>query len=190
MSNILEKTSQFRALHERSEGFIIPNPWDIGSAKVLEDLGFEALATTTAGFAFSVGKADGSTSREEVINNAGLIANAVSIPVNADLLNGFGDSPEEVAKTITLAGEAGLAGGSIEDTTGNPDAPLYDFNLAVERIEAAVEAARALDHPFVLTARCDGLFAGACELDYAIARIQAFEKSWCRCFIYSRPWES
>jgi 2-methylisocitrate lyase-like PEP mutase family enzyme len=175
MVSTLEKTHKFRALHARERGFILPNPWDAGSARLLEGLGFEALATTSAGYAFSIGQADGEITREAVIENARAIAAAVAVPVNGDLLNGFGDAPEAVAETIRLAGEAGLAGGSIEDTTGDPSRPLYDFDHAVERIQAAVEAARALPHPFVLTARCDGLFARACTVEEATRRILAYQ---------------
>lgn len=175
MISIAQKTQSFRDLHQRERGFIIPNPWDAGSARLLEDLGFEALATTSAGAAFSMGLADGAVSREAVLENARAIAAAVSVPVNGDLLNGFGDAPETVAETIRLAGEAGLAGGSIEDTTGDPSRPLYEFDHAVERVQAAVEAARALPEPFVLTARCDGLLARACTVEEAVRRVLAYQ---------------
>jgi 2-methylisocitrate lyase-like PEP mutase family enzyme len=169
------KTKTFRELHARERGFIIPNPWDAGSARLLEGLGFEALATTSAGAAFSMGQADGALTREAVLDNARAIAAAVNVPVNADLLNCFGDAPETVAETIRLAGDAGLAGGSVEDTTGDPSRPLYEINHAVERVQAAVEAARALPQPFVLTARCDGLLAKGCTVEEAFRRILAYQ---------------
>jgi 2-methylisocitrate lyase-like PEP mutase family enzyme len=175
MISIAQKTQRFRELHKRERGFIIPNPWDAGSARLLEELGFEALATTSAGAAFSMGVADGAISREAVLENARAICAAVSVPVNGDLLNGFGDAPETVAETIRLAAEAGLAGGSIEDTTGDPARPLYEFDHAVERVQAAVEAARSLPQPFVLTARCDGLFARACTVEEAVRRVLAYQ---------------
>src|SRR5215471_2323085 len=145
-----EKGRAFRALHERESAFIIPNPWDVGSARLLAHLGFEALATTSAGYAFSVGRRDNTTSRDEMMAHVRAIVSATDLPVSADLENGFGDDPGTVAETIRLAGATGLAGASIEDSTGRPDDPIYDFDLAVERIRAAVEVAWSLPFPFML----------------------------------------
>lgn len=153
------------------------NAWDAGSARVLEAAGFSGLGTTSSGFAWTVGQKDGETSRDLILENARAIVEAVDVPVSGDLLNGFGASPETVAETIRLAGKAGLAGGSIEDTTGDPAAPLFDRGLAKERIVAAVEAARNLGRPFVLCARADGLFAGACDLDEILARLTLYEEA-------------
>ncbi len=173
------KASDFRALHERDYPFIIPNPWDVGTARLLEMMGFEALATTSAGLAFSKGRPDGAgrLSREETIAHAAEIVFAVDLPVSADLENGFGDTPEEVYRTIRIASEAGLAGGSIEDATGRPEAPLYDHTLAVERITAAVEAARSLGTNFVLTARAENFLMGKANLDDTIRRLQDYDKA-------------
>ncbi|MGZ2259978.1 isocitrate lyase/PEP mutase family protein [Roseobacter sp. A03A-229] len=171
-----EKAKRFEELHA-SGCFVMANAWDAGSARVLEAAGFSALGTTSAGFAWAAGQKDGATSRDLLLANAKAIVNAVDIPVSGDLLNGFGASPETVAETIRLAADAGLAGGSIEDTTGDPAAPLFDRGLAKERIVAAVEAARGLDRPFVLCARADGLFAGACDLDEILARLTLYEEA-------------
>ena len=175
MISIAQKTQSFRDLHGRERGFIIPNPWDAGSARLLEGLGFEALATTSAGAAFSMGLPDGAISREAVLENARAICAAVSVPVNGDLLNGFGDAPETVAETIRLAAEAGLAGGSIEDTTGDPAKPLYDSITPSSAFRRRSERRMGLPQPFVLTARCDGLFARACTVEEAIRRILAYQ---------------
>jgi 2-methylisocitrate lyase-like PEP mutase family enzyme len=172
-----DKARQFRALHERKGAFVIPNPWDIGSAKILAGLGFEALATTSAGFAFSLGRRDGALTRDETLAHARTIVDATPLPVSADLENGFGDAPEEAAKTIRLAGGAGLVGGSIEDATGDTTRPIYDFAQAVERVVAAVEAARAHRIPFTLTARAENFLHGRPDLDDTIRRLQAFEKA-------------
>lgn len=169
-----EKASRFRALHE-GPLFVIPNPWDVGSARILAGLGFQALATSSAASASVVGKRDGRLGRDEALRHAQMIVAATDLPVSADLENGFGDSPDVVAETVRLAAAAGLAGCTIEDTTGNPDRPLYDFGLAVERIAAAVEAARSLKCPFVLTARAHNLMYSAPSLDETIRRVQAFE---------------
>jgi len=177
-SNQLAKARRFRALHERPGAFVIPNPWDAGTARLLASLGFEALATTSAGLAFSLGRRDGrgAITREETLANARAIAEATDLPVAADLENGFGDAPEAAALTIRLAGEtAGLVGGSIEDATGDPARPIYDFSLAVERIAAAVEAARALPFPFVLVGRAENYLHGRPDLDDTIRRLQAYE---------------
>jgi 2-methylisocitrate lyase-like PEP mutase family enzyme len=172
-----EKCRKFRALHARESAFVIPNAWDAGSARILEVLGFEAVATTSAGFAISIARPDGArqVSREETLRNAREIVEATALPVSADLERGFGDAPEACAKTIEEAAAIGLAGGSIEDATGDPDRPIYEFSQAVERVEAAVEAARR--HPFVLTARAENFLHGRPDLDDTIRRLQAFEKA-------------
>lgn len=173
-----DKAARFEALHERPGAFIIPNPWDAGTARLLTGLGFEALTTTSAGLAFSLGRRDGANavSREETLANAKAIVDATDLPVAADLENGFGDAPEAAAETIRLAAEqAGLVGGSIEDSSGDPERPIYDFRHAVERIAAAAEAARALPFPFVLVARAENYLHGRADLDDTIRRLQAFE---------------
>lgn len=177
MSDQQEKFECLKALHERDEAFVIPNPWDAGSARLLTSLGFEALATTSAGYAFSKGKRDSfaGLGRGEILDNAAEIVNATHLPVSADLEDGFGAAPETCAQTIHLASEAGLVGGSIEDATGDPDAPIYDISRAVERIRAAAEAARGL--PFVLTARAENYLWGRPDLDDTIRRLQAFAEA-------------
>jgi 2-methylisocitrate lyase-like PEP mutase family enzyme len=170
-----EKGQAFAVLHARPGCFVIPNPWDAGTARLLAGLGFEALATTSAGLAFALGRRDGAVGREAVLENARDIVAATELPVSADLENGYGDAPETAAETIQLAAETGLLGGSIEDATGRKDAPIYDFELAVERVAAAVEAARALPHPFVLTARAENFLHGRPDLHDTIRRLQAFE---------------
>lgn len=174
-----EKAEAFRALHERPGAFIIPNPWDAGTAKLLASLGFEALATTSLGLSNSLGRPDGAgvVSREEVLDNCRLIAAATDLPVNADLENGYAHEPRAAAEMIRLASEAGIVGGSIEDATGDPQKPIYDFALAVERVQAAVETGRSLPVPFVLTARAENLLHGRLDLDDTIRRLQAFEKA-------------
>lgn len=171
------KGAAFRALHEEPGAFVIPNPWDIGTARILAGMGFRALATTSAGMAFSLGLPEGRVSREETLGHCRALVAATPLPVSADLGKGFGDSPESVAETIRAAAEIGLAGCSIEDHTGRRDDPIFDFALAVERIEAAAEACRALPHDFVLTARCENLLWGRPDLDDTIRRLQAFEKA-------------
>lgn len=176
--NLAEKGKRFVELHRGPGAFIIPNPWDAGTARILESMGFDALTTTSAGLAYTLGKRDGTgaVTRDETLANAKAIADATSLPVAADLENGFGDSPQAAAETIRLAGEyAGLVGGSIEDSSGNAKQPVYDFAHAVERITAAVEAARALKHPFVLVARAENFIQGRPDLDDTIRRLQAFE---------------
>ena len=172
-----EKAATFRALHARPGAFIMPNPWDTGTARLLASLGFEALATTSLGVANSLGRPDGTgaVSRAEVIANCRTIADATDLPVNADLENGYADEPRAAAEIIRLASEAGMVGGSIEDATGDPVRPIYDFTLAVERVQAAVEVARALPVPFLLTARAENLIHGRLDLDDTIKRLQAFE---------------
>lgn len=171
-----EKAVRFRALHD-GPAFVIPNPWDIGSARILAGLGFEALATSSAAAAAAIGRKDGGLTRDEALAHARMIVTAVDLPVSADLEKGFGDAPETVAETIRLAAETGVVGCTIEDTTGNPDRPLYDFSLAVERIAAAVQAARALPFPFILTARAHNLMFAPARLEDTINRLQAFEKA-------------
>lgn len=174
-----EKAEQFRALHAGPGAFVIPNPWDAGSARILAGLGFQALTTTSAGLAFALGRQDGAgvVTRDEALANAKAIVDATDLPVAADLENGYGHTPEAAAETIRLAGEAaGLVGGSIEDTTGNPRHPIYDFQLAVERVAAAAEAARAFPFPFVLVGRAENFLHGRPDLDDTIRRLQAFEK--------------
>lgn len=169
-----QKFESFQSLHIRPGAFVIPNPWNAGTAMMMASLGFEALATTSAGFAFSVGHRDsqGALSREEVLNNARDIALATDLPVSADLENGFGASPEACAETIRQAVGAGLVGGSIEDTTADPDTPIHEFDLAVDRVRAAAEASR--DQPFLLTARAENFLYGRRDLADTIARLQAF----------------
>jgi len=170
-----EKYQSFVGLHRCPGAFVIPNPWNAGTARILAGLGFEALATTSAGYAFSVGRRDSAASltREEILANARNIAEATDLPVSADLEDGFGETPEICAETIRMASEAGLVGGSIEDATGDPANPIHDFRLAVERIAAAAEASR--DLPFLLTARAENFLHGQPDLDDTIARLQAFE---------------
>lgn len=171
-----EKAARFRALHE-GPVFLIPNPWDIGSARMLAGLGFSALATSSGASAVATGRRDGSLSRDEALAHSRLIVEATELPVSADLENGFGDSPEVVAETVRLGAEVGLVGCTIEDSTGNDDHPLYDFHLAVERIAAAAEAARALPFPFMLTARAHNFLYANPSMDDTIRRLQAFESA-------------
>ena len=177
MSNQTEKGNTFRALHERSEAFIIPNPYDVGTARLLAHLGFEALATTSAGYAFSAGQCDNTIGRERMLKHAAEIVAATDLPVSADLENGFGDRPETVAETIRLAAAAGLAGCSIEDATQRPDQPLYEIELAADRIRAAAEAARALPFTFTLTARAENYLVGQPDIKDTIKRLQAYQQA-------------
>ncbi|WP_208948466.1 isocitrate lyase/PEP mutase family protein [Segnochrobactrum spirostomi] len=174
MSEQNAKYERFKALHEAGPPFVMPNPWDAGSARLLASLGFEALATTSAGYAFSKGKLDSAASlgRDEILVNATEIVSAVDLPVSADLENGFGASPQTCAKTIRRACEIGLVGGSIEDATGDPRHPIYDFDHAVDRVRAAADAARNL--PFLLTARAENFLCDKPDIDDTIARLQAF----------------
>ncbi len=173
MRTLAEKTAAFRALHDEPGTFIIPNPWDAGTARLLASFGFKALATTSLGLANIHGR--GFVSADEIIENARMIAQATDLPTNGDLENCGADLPEEAAKLIPRASAAGLAGGSIEDFTGDRANPIYGFNLAVERVYAAVEAAKKLPVPFVLTARAEQLIHGSTDLDDTIKRLQAFE---------------
>lgn len=172
-----EKGSAFRALHQRASAFIIPNPWDIGTARLLAHLGFEALATTSAGFAFSIGQRDNSVGRDRMIAHVREIVSATDLPVSADLENGFGDDPETVAETIRLAASAGLVGGSIEDSTTRRDDPIYELDHAVERVRAAAEVARSLPFRFTLTARAENYLFGRRDLKDTIKRLQAYRKA-------------
>jgi len=177
MPTILQKAVAFEALHQQDKTFVLPNPWDVGSAKMLAALGYKALATTSAGYAFSAGKglAIGDISREEALSHAADIVNATNLPVSADLENGYGDAPEVVAETIRMAADIGLCGCTIEDTTGDPDNPLYDRDFAIERIAAAVEAARSLDRPFMVTARAENYLFGREDLEDTLLRLKGYE---------------
>jgi 2-methylisocitrate lyase-like PEP mutase family enzyme len=172
-----EKFQAFKALHERPGVFVMPNPWDAGTARILSALGFEALATTSAGFAFSIGRRDSiaGLTRDEILGNARSIVEATHLPVSADLEDGFGGAPETCAETIRLAAAAGLVGGSIEDATGDPENPIFEFGQSVERVAAACEVARGL--PFLVTARAENFLHGHPDLDDTIRRLQAFEKA-------------
>jgi 2-methylisocitrate lyase-like PEP mutase family enzyme len=172
-----EKATRFKALHEQPQAFVIANVWDAGSARLLAGLEFEALATSSGASANVLGRRDGKVSRTEALTQARSICSATDLPVSADLEKGFGDTPEIVASTIQLAAEAGLVGGSIEDATGDMSKPLFDFNHAVERVTAAVQAARAVPFPFTLTARTENYLRGKPDLDDTIRRLQAFEKA-------------
>src|SRR5215471_8797317 len=172
-----QKALRFRALHEGPGVFVIPNPWDSMSARLLTGLGFEALATSSAAAAAAMGRRDGKLTRDEALAQARTIVDATELPVSADLEKGFGEAPGIVAETVRLAGENGLVGCTIEDSTGNPDHPLYDFTLAVERIAAAAEAARSLPFPFMLTARAHNFLYTSADLDETIRRLQAFDKA-------------
>jgi 2-methylisocitrate lyase-like PEP mutase family enzyme len=177
MRSTEQKAADFRALHQRGGAFIIPNPWDVGTARLLAHLGFEALATTSAGFAFSVGKRDNLVGREAMLEHVIAIVSATDLPVSADLENGFGDDPKTVAETFRLAGATGLAGGSIEDATGRPDDPLYEHELAIERVRAAAEATRSLPFHFMLTARAENYLVGRRDLRDTIKRLQAYQEA-------------
>lgn len=171
-----EKAARFRALHEAPGAFVIPNPWDAGSARILAALGFPALATSSGASAGTLGRRDGKVTREEALAHSRAIVAATDLPVAADLEKGFGDAPSVAAETIRLAAAVGLVGGSIEDATGDKQKPLYDIGQAAERVAAAVEAARALPFPFTLTARSENFLRGNPSLDDTIKRLQAFEK--------------
>ena len=172
-----EKAFAFQSLHTRPGAFVIPNPWDAGSARILAGLGFEALATTSAGLAFALGRADGAgkVSRAEALDNVRRIAAATDLPVSADLENCYAHEAEAAAQTIRLAADAGAVGCSIEDATGNAGDPIYNFDQAVARAAAAVRVARSLPFPFTLTARAENFLHGRRDLDDTIRRLQAFE---------------
>ena len=169
-----QKAAGFRTLHE-GEAFVIPNPWDAGSARVLEALGFKALATTSSGFALTLGRLDGDVTLDEVVDHTRALAEATALPVSVDLENGYGPDPEDAARAITRAAQAGAVGGSIEDY--DPKGEIYGFEHAVERVAAAREAARALDFPFTLTARAENHIRGNPDLDDTISRLQAYERA-------------
>ncbi|MEE8098964.1 MAG: isocitrate lyase/phosphoenolpyruvate mutase family protein [Hyphomicrobium sp.] len=172
-----ERGRFFRTLHERDSAFIIPNPWDVGTARLLARLGFEALATTSAGYAFSVGQRDNTVGRDKMMVHVEAIASATDLPVSADLENGFGDDPEMVAGTIRRAAASGLVGGSIEDATNRPGDPIYEHQLAAERVRAAAEAARSLPFPFTLTGRAENYLVGRPDLNDTIKRLQAYQRA-------------
>jgi len=172
-----EKAAQFQALHQRPGAFLIPNPWDAGSARVLAQLGFEAVATSSGAAAAALGRRDGKLTRDEALTSARSIVLATELPVSADLEHGFGDSPKAAAEAVEKAAEAGLVGCSIEDSTGDNGRPLYDLELAAERIAAAAQAARSLSFPFTLTARAENFVRGKPDLDDTIRRLQAYEKA-------------
>ena len=172
-----DKAKTFQALHARAGAFVIPNPWDAGTARILTHLGFSALTTTSAGLAFALGRrdGDGSVTRDDALANAKAIVDATHLPVAADLENGYGHAPEDAAETIRLAASAGLVGASIEDATGNEANPIYDLAHAVERVTAAAEAAHALPFPFTFVARAENFLHNKPDLDDTIRRLQAFE---------------
>jgi 2-methylisocitrate lyase-like PEP mutase family enzyme len=172
-----EKAVRFRNLHQGPRAFVIANPWDAGSARLLAGLGFEALATSSGASAGILGRRDGKVTRDEALAQSRAIVEAADLPVSADLEKGFGDAPSAAAETIRLAAEVGLVGGSIEDATGDKDKPLYDIAHAAERVAAAVQAARALSFPFTLTARSENFLRGNPDLDDTIKRLQAYEKA-------------
>jgi 2-methylisocitrate lyase-like PEP mutase family enzyme len=169
-----QKAADFRALHE-GEAFIIPNPWDAGSARVLEALGFKALATTSSGFAFTLGRLDGGATLDEVLDHVRVLDRSTALPVSVDLENGYGPDPEAAASAVAAAAGAGAVGGSIEDY--DPEGRIYSFDHAVERVAAACEAARRLSFPFMVTARAENLIRGSPDLDDTIARLQAYERA-------------
>lgn len=179
MPNQAQRAETFRALHQGDGLLVLPNPWDAGSAKMLAALGCRALATTSAGLAFSLGRrdAEGAVSRDEALANARAIVEATPLPVAADLENGYGDSPEACAETLRLAADVGLVGGSIEDASGRADAPIYPFELAVERVRASVEAARRLPFPFTFAARAENFLHGRPDLDDTIRRLVAYAEA-------------
>jgi len=175
MSDRIERAERFAALHRREGAFIIPNPWDAGSARMLAGMGFEALASTSWGAASALGQLDGEVSRDAMIEHVRQLSAATDLPLSADLENCYAHDPREAAHTLMLAAGAGAVGGSIEDYSGDPAKPIYDFSLALERVQAAVEALRRLDFPFTLTARAENLLRGVDDFDDTIRRLQAFE---------------
>jgi 2-methylisocitrate lyase-like PEP mutase family enzyme len=177
MSTQAEKGTLFRALHQRRHAFIMPNPWDTGTTRLLQLLGFEALATTSAGFAFSIGKPDGAVDRETMLAHAAALVAATDLPVSADLENGYGDDPAQVAETVRLAAETGLAGCSIEDVAPRRDPTPYELSLATERVRAAAEVAKSLPFPFTLTARAENFIVGRPDLRDTITRLQGYQEA-------------
>jgi 2-methylisocitrate lyase-like PEP mutase family enzyme len=174
MTTQAEKGARFRALHERAGVFVMPNPWDPGSARMLTALGFEALATTSAGFAHSIGRPDGGVTLQEKIDHCRQLCAATDLPLSADLENCYAEDPRTAAENLVAVAASGIVGGSIEDYSGDPANPIYDFNLAVERVHAAAEAVHALPYPFVLTARAENLLRGRNDMDDTLRRLQAF----------------
>lgn len=172
-----EKGAAFRALHEREGAFIIPNPWDVGTARLLAQLGFAALATTSAGYAFAIGQCDNTVGRERMLAHVAAIASATDLPVSGDLENGYGDDPATVAETVKRAAAAGLVGCSIEDSVNRPGETLYELPLAVDRIRAAAEAAHVLPFPFTLTGRAENYLVGRPDLKDTIKRLQAYQEA-------------
>jgi 2-methylisocitrate lyase-like PEP mutase family enzyme len=177
MSTQSQKAEAFRSLHLRGRAFLLPNPWDVGTARILDRLGFEALATTSMGLAFSLGHLDNTVGRDIVLQHVSALVSATELPVSADLENGFGDRPKDAADTIRLAAAAGAVGGSIEDSTGRSDDPIYSSEFAAERVRAAVEAARSLPFPFTLTARCENYLHGRHDLADTIRRLQSYQEA-------------
>lgn len=177
MSTQAEKARTFLALHDPQRPLLLPNPWDAGSARLLASLGFEALATTSSGFAATLGRLDGSVTRDEALAHAAALVAATDVPVSADLENAFADEPSGVAETIALAIDTGLAGGSVEDFTGDEDKPIYDIGLAAERVAAAVETAHGGDVHFVVTGRAENYLHGRRDLADTIARLQAYQEA-------------
>lgn len=177
MKTQAEKAQLFRDMHYRDSAFIIPNPWDIGTARLLAGIGFEALATTSSGYAFSIGRQDYELTRDEAIAHAVALASATDVPVSADLENGFGDDPKTVAETVRMGVDAGLSGCSIEDSTNRDDDPIYEFELSVDRVRAAVEQVRKLSFPFMFTARAENYLHGREDLADTIRRLQAFQEA-------------
>lgn len=177
MATQLEKGQRFRALHQRGHAFLLPNPWDRGTARMLSQLGFEALATTSAGFAFSHGVLDGAVGRDAMLAHAAEIAAATDLPVSGDLENGYGHAPADAAETIRLAAEHGLVGGSIEDASGDDSRPIYEIGHAADRIRASAEAARSLPFPFTLCARAENYLHGRKDLNDTITRLQAYQQA-------------
>ncbi len=175
MKTQADKGKIFRELHEREGAFIIPNPWDAGSARLLEHLGFEALATTSAGYAFTTGRRDNAVGRDEMMAHVAAVAAATDLPVSADLGNAFGDQPEVVAETFRLVAAAGAVGASVEDATGHDGDPIYELELAIERVRVAVRAARALAFPFTVTARCENYLVGREDIGATVKRLQAYQ---------------
>jgi 2-methylisocitrate lyase-like PEP mutase family enzyme len=184
-----ERAERFLALHRGERPLLLPNPWDLGSTKLFESMGFEALATTSGGFAMTLGRPDGSVSRDEAISHAAAIAGATPLPVSADLENCFADDPAGAAETIRLAAEAGLAGASIEDYTRDEEDPIYDIGLATERVAAAAEAAHSGEARLVLTARAENHVHGVGDLDDTIARLQAYQEAGADVLFAPRLWD-
>jgi 2-methylisocitrate lyase-like PEP mutase family enzyme len=177
MLSQVQKAATFEALHKREGTFIIPNPWDVGSARLLENAGFEALATSSAGYAFSVGKPDNAVGRDDTLAHAAAVNAATDLPLSIDLENGFGDSPETVAETIRLATATGAVGGSIEDATGRTNHPIYERELAIDRIRAAAAVVHELPFPFMLTARAENYLVGKPDLADTIERLQQYQEA-------------